>query len=230
MLTEAVDEEVFEHLKDNTIALLPTPEVLEQLYKLYSHNFDDKLPAHKRHSFLKVSPSNESMHSLAHFMKVLPFKEYTYKILPPIPPQPEALHIQGSVYSAPFENLPSIRSKLHPCFVFRKVGLYDIKRRHTRGAAPLDETTVARIAVIFFASGGCVEKSWLGPPETWPKYSMRSLVINRPDATAPSSSSLKKNTPNVNSARKEAISKAGAKKRLGKTKKAESRSREPVQK
>jgi len=54
VLTEAVDNEVFNHLRMGTMALLPTPEVLEKLCKLYEYNFDENLPAHEREFFLKV--------------------------------------------------------------------------------------------------------------------------------------------------------------------------------
>jgi len=163
------------------MGLLPNPEVLEKLYKLYSHNFDQKLPAQKRAWFLNVSLADKITHSLAHFIKVLPFEEYSYKVLPPILPQPLALHIQGSVYPPPFEGLPNIRSKLHPCFVFQSASLYAAEILTTPGVNSPDESILAGIAKIFSVSAGCTQKSWLGPPEDEVKYSMRSLVRYRPD-------------------------------------------------
>jgi len=61
MLTEAVDNDIFKLLKENTMALLPTSEVLEQLYNLYIHNFNGNLPAQKRDWFLDVRLSNRTM-------------------------------------------------------------------------------------------------------------------------------------------------------------------------
>ena len=195
MLTEAVDNDVFKLLKENTMALLPTSEVLERLYKLYIHNFNGNLPAQKRDWFLDVRLSNKTIYFLAHFLKVLPFAEYTYQILPPILPQSVALHIQGSVYLPPFGGLPTIRSKLHPCFVFHLARMYASKHRHTLEAVPLDESTLDRISDTSLASAGCVQKSWLGPPKTWADYPTRPLVTYLPDAPGtitPTSILLKK--------------------------------------
>jgi len=46
------------------MGLLPTPEVLEKLCKLYEYNFDENLPAHEREFFLKVGLSKDYI--LAH--------------------------------------------------------------------------------------------------------------------------------------------------------------------
>ena len=59
MLTDAVDNDIFEHLRMGTMALLPTRDILENLYELYEHNFDENLPAHKRKFFLTVGVSNK---------------------------------------------------------------------------------------------------------------------------------------------------------------------------
>ena len=183
VLIKAVDSEVIEHLKRRTMALLPAPEVLEKLFQLYEHNFDENLPAHKRDWFLDVRHPNEIIYTLAHFVKVLPFEEYAYTILPPALPQPVALHIRGSIYPPPFEGLPSIRSKLHPCFVLGPAGFYVAKFRAAFGVNPFDESTFIKVADAFAAGAGNPQKSWLGPREDEYKYSKRRrVIICNPDA------------------------------------------------
>ncbi|KAF8907212.1 hypothetical protein CPB85DRAFT_845185 [Mucidula mucida] len=147
--------------------LLPSQEDLECLLAICTHN----------------RASSTLLEDRILFTLNLPPREYTYQLLPPraTPADPECgiFHVGDKQYQYPYENLPTIKTSIHPAFVLPSIDLY---RLFTYSPNPTKPPVVSSVLhnllhEIMSLVQLAIPIDWLDG--TWDEYDHRGLVLVR---------------------------------------------------
>ncbi|KAF8907208.1 hypothetical protein CPB85DRAFT_1312110 [Mucidula mucida] len=159
--------DIIQLFKKKKWTLLPSQEDLEGLLTLCTHN----------------RASSTSLEDRVIFTVNFPPREYTYQLLPPrispADPEKEILHVGDKQYHYPYDNLPLIKTSIHPAFVLPSVNLYRLFTYSSNPTKPPVINSVLHnlIHEIMSLVHLAIPVDWL--EGTWDEYDHRGLVLVR---------------------------------------------------